>query len=129
MIGVSFSGFSCITNVSQNHSRCFSPKNSIRPFRNTKASTEFLLAKMDVVSQDRRPPAPLSQSQALPSIASLTGTLAHPEQSPVRLRQPSEARDSGNWSISQSKRKPAPLPLSDLSSSPPILSLIFTAIC
>lgn len=58
---------------------------------------------MDAVSQDRRPPAPLSQSQALPSIASLTGTLAHPEQSPARLRQPSEARDSGNWSIPQSK--------------------------
>ncbi|KAF2467521.1 uncharacterized protein BDR25DRAFT_63218 [Lindgomyces ingoldianus] len=56
----------------------------------------------------QRPPAPsnVSQTQALPSIASLTSTLSPSEQSPVRLRQHSEARearDSGNWSISQSK--------------------------
>lgn len=73
---------------------------------------------MDSVSQ-QRPPAPgsASQNQALPSIASLTSSLSPAEQSPVRLRQQSEARearDSGNWSISQSKRKfhsfsPAPL--------------------
>lgn len=45
--------------------------------------------------------------QVLPSIASLTSNLSA-EQSPARLRQHSEsreARDSGNWSISQSKRK------------------------
>ncbi|KAL6711833.1 hypothetical protein ACN47E_002876 [Coniothyrium glycines] len=62
---------------------------------------------MDVVSQHRPgPPNGVSQGQALPSIASLTNTLSPSEQSPVRLRQKSEARevrDSGNWSISQSK--------------------------
>ncbi|KAF2187007.1 hypothetical protein K469DRAFT_725627 [Zopfia rhizophila CBS 207.26] len=62
---------------------------------------------MESVSQ-QRPPAPgtVSHNQALPSIASLTSTLSPAEQSPVRLRQHSEARearDSGNWSISQSK--------------------------
>ncbi|KAF2729671.1 hypothetical protein EJ04DRAFT_63583 [Polyplosphaeria fusca] len=56
----------------------------------------------------QRPGAPstVSQNQALPSIASLTSTLTPSEQSPVKLRQHSEARDardSGNWSISQSK--------------------------
>jgi len=47
-------------------------------------------------------------SQALPSIASLTSSLSPAEQSPIRLAQhpdSREARDSGNWSISQSKRK------------------------
>jgi hypothetical protein len=64
---------------------------------------------MDSTSQQRLPTHPtLSQSQALPSIASLTSNLSPSEQSPVRLRQHSEscdARDSGNWSISQSKRE------------------------
>ncbi|KAH7087206.1 hypothetical protein FB567DRAFT_61721 [Paraphoma chrysanthemicola] len=53
------------------------------------------------VPEDRVP-----QSQVLPSITSLTNNLSPPEQSPVRLRHQSEARDardSGNWSISQSK--------------------------
>ncbi|CAO2656709.1 Nn.00g055120.m01.CDS01 [Neocucurbitaria sp. VM-36] len=62
---------------------------------------------MDTVSHQRHPaPGTVSQGQALPSIASLTSTLSPSEQSPVRLRQQSEARevrDSGNWSISQSK--------------------------
>ncbi|KAJ8117274.1 hypothetical protein OPT61_g1481 [Boeremia exigua] len=62
---------------------------------------------MESVSQ-QRPPAPSNGShpQALPSIASLTSSLSPSEQSPVRFRQHSEsreARDSGNWSISQSK--------------------------
>ncbi|KAF9699483.1 hypothetical protein EKO04_002295 [Ascochyta lentis] len=62
---------------------------------------------MESVSQ-QRPPAPNNGShpQALPSIASLTSSLSPSEQSPVRFRQHSEsreARDSGNWSISQSK--------------------------
>ncbi|KAL1603540.1 hypothetical protein SLS60_005128 [Paraconiothyrium brasiliense] len=55
--------------------------------------------------EQQRPQPPSSLSQALPSIASLTNNLPA-EQSPVRLRQPSESReirDSGNWSISQSK--------------------------
>ncbi|KAF2682448.1 hypothetical protein K458DRAFT_58941 [Lentithecium fluviatile CBS 122367] len=62
---------------------------------------------MDSTIQQRPPThGTLSQSQALPSIASLTNNLSPAEQSPVRLRQHSEscdARDSGNWSISQSK--------------------------
>ncbi|UPX11645.1 uncharacterized protein EKO05_0002239 [Ascochyta rabiei] len=62
---------------------------------------------MESVSQ-QRPPVPASGShpQALPSIASLTNSLSPSEQSPVRFRQHSEsreARDSGSWSISQSK--------------------------
>jgi hypothetical protein len=61
-------------------------------------------------SSYQRPPAPnsLSQGQALPSIASLTSSLHPAEQSPVRIQHQSEARevrDSGNWSISQSKRE------------------------
>ncbi|OAL55680.1 hypothetical protein IQ07DRAFT_174873 [Pyrenochaeta sp. DS3sAY3a] len=62
---------------------------------------------MDAVSHQRpHPPGSVSQGQALPSIASLTSSLSPESQSPVRLRQHSEARevrDSGNWSISQSK--------------------------
>ncbi|ORX93695.1 hypothetical protein BCR34DRAFT_608482 [Clohesyomyces aquaticus] len=63
---------------------------------------------MEPVTQQRPPPPPgsASQNQPLPSIASLTSTLPPSEQSPVHLRQQSEARearDSGNWSISQSK--------------------------
>ncbi|KAJ4287969.1 hypothetical protein N0V90_011984 [Kalmusia sp. IMI 367209] len=53
--------------------------------------------------EQQRPQPPGTVSQALPSIASLTSNLTA-EQSPVRLRQHSEsreARDSGNWSISQ----------------------------
>ncbi|KAL5379425.1 hypothetical protein DPSP01_008491 [Paraphaeosphaeria sporulosa] len=55
--------------------------------------------------QQQRSQHPSSLSQALPSIASLTSNLS-PDQSPARLRQQSEsreARDSGNWSVSQSK--------------------------
>ena len=67
---------------------------------------------MDVISHQRPPPpGSVSQGQALPSIASLTNSLSPSEQSPVRLRQHSEARevrDSGNWSISQSKRECPP---------------------
>ena len=71
---------------------------------------------MDTVSQQRSTaPSNGSHPQALPSIASLTSSLSPAEQSPVRFRQHSEsreARDSGNWSISQSKRKcPPPLAL------------------
>ncbi|KAF1999447.1 hypothetical protein P154DRAFT_225871 [Amniculicola lignicola CBS 123094] len=63
---------------------------------------------MDPVSQQRSSAAgSLSQTQALPSIASLTSTLTPSEQSPVRLKQQHvdarDARDSGNWSVSQSK--------------------------
>ncbi|KAH8733041.1 hypothetical protein GQ44DRAFT_17413 [Phaeosphaeriaceae sp. PMI808] len=62
---------------------------------------------MDTVSHQRQPTlGSVSQGQALPSIASLTSSLSPTEQSPVRLRHQSEARearDSGNWSISQSK--------------------------
>lgn len=59
---------------------------------------------MDSVSHQRSPASSsVSQAQALPSIASLTSTLSPAEQSPVHLRHQSEARDSGNWSISQSK--------------------------
>jgi hypothetical protein len=59
---------------------------------------------------NKRPPVPgsVTQGQALPSIASLTSALTPAESSPVRLRHQSEAcdaRDSGNWSISQSKRE------------------------
>ncbi|KAF2013111.1 hypothetical protein BU24DRAFT_230347 [Aaosphaeria arxii CBS 175.79] len=59
-------------------------------------------------SSQQRPPihGNPSHNQALPSIASLTSNLTPSEQSPVRLRHQSEARearDSGNWSISQSK--------------------------
>lgn len=62
---------------------------------------------MDGAATHQRPPAP--QGQALPSITSLTSTLTS-EQSPVRLRHQSDieardARDSGNWSFSQSKRE------------------------
>lgn len=56
------------------------------------------------MEQQRQQP-PASLPQALPSIASLTNNLST-EQSPARLHQPSdarEARDSGNWSVSQSK--------------------------
>ncbi|KAF3001549.1 hypothetical protein E8E13_009677 [Curvularia kusanoi] len=62
---------------------------------------------MESVSQQRQTaPSNGSHPQALPSIASLTSSLSPSEQSPVRFRQQSEARearDSGNWSISQSK--------------------------
>ena len=65
---------------------------------------------MDLATHQRPPPPPASVShgQALPSIASLTSSLSPSDRSPGRLRQPSEpreVRDSGNWSISQSKRK------------------------
>ncbi|KAF1912242.1 hypothetical protein BDU57DRAFT_542101 [Ampelomyces quisqualis] len=48
-------------------------------------------------------PTSLPHGQALPSIAALTSTLSPSEQSPVHISHQSEARDSGNWSISQSK--------------------------
>lgn len=74
---------------------------------------------MEPLSQQRPPvPGNLSQNQALPSIASLTHSLSPSEQSPVRLRQHSETRDSGNWSISQSKRKQYPSPSPDQQLSP-----------
>ncbi|KAH7123923.1 hypothetical protein B0J11DRAFT_325515 [Dendryphion nanum] len=58
---------------------------------------------MDPAHQQRPlPPGSLSQNQPLPSIASLTNSLPTAEHSPARLSD-REARDSGNWSISQSK--------------------------
>lgn len=64
---------------------------------------------MDPVShQQRSPPTTNGASVPLPSIASLTNDLRHPDQSPGRLPHQSEARearDSGNWSISQSQRE------------------------
>ncbi|KAF2132641.1 hypothetical protein P153DRAFT_168994 [Dothidotthia symphoricarpi CBS 119687] len=64
---------------------------------------------MDQASCQRQPlPVSASHSQALPSIASLTSNLPSTEQSPVRHRPQSEARearDSGNWSISQGPSK------------------------
>jgi hypothetical protein len=61
---------------------------------------------MDAVSHQRPPPqTSVSHGQALPSIASLTSSLSTAEQSPIRPNQHPEARDSGNWSISQSKRE------------------------
>ncbi|KAF2277518.1 uncharacterized protein EI97DRAFT_296255 [Westerdykella ornata] len=59
---------------------------------------------MEAHPAHQRPPAPDTLSQhTLPPIASLTNGAPLVEQSPIRLTQPSEARDSGNWSISQSK--------------------------
>lgn len=59
---------------------------------------------MDSTQQQRSlPPGALTQGQPLPSIASLTSSLSTTEQSPIRLSDAREARDSGNWSISQSK--------------------------
>lgn len=64
---------------------------------------------MDLASRQRQLPATTtSQSQALPSIASLTSSLSPSEQSPIRHSHHSEARearDSGNWSISQGPSK------------------------
>jgi hypothetical protein len=45
---------------------------------------------------------------ALPPITSLTNTLSPSDQASNRVRQQSDAhdaRDSGNWSVSQSKRQ------------------------
>jgi hypothetical protein len=70
-----------------------------------------LVDRLPTMETQQRPPAlgSMSQSQALPSIASLTSNLAPSEQSAIRLKQQQveaqDARDSGNWSISQSKRK------------------------
>lgn len=78
----------------------------------TATSPSLLVTAMDTVSQQRSTaPSNGSHQQALPSIASLTSSLSPAEHSPVRFRQHSEsreARDSGNWSISQSKRECPP---------------------
>jgi hypothetical protein len=50
-------------------------------------------------------PLPPGQTQALPSIASLTNNLPPSDQNSTRAGQQSDLRDSGSWSASQSKRE------------------------
>jgi hypothetical protein len=105
---VSFPCRRTLCNTHPQPSRC--TQHSLLGHEVVQTDRHFLLrCSMDSASQ-QRPPAPssLSQGQALPSIASLTGQLPPSEQSPVHLRHQSdarEARDSGNWSVSQSKRE------------------------
>ncbi|KAL1393567.1 hypothetical protein HDK64DRAFT_8207 [Phyllosticta capitalensis] len=47
----------------------------------------------------------MSQAQALPSIASLTNALPHDHHQIIHRQQHPDARDSGNWSISQAQSK------------------------
>ncbi len=54
---------------------------------------------------ERRPASQFSQTQSLPSIAQLTSNMTQPEIPAVLSRPHSDIRDSGNWSISQSKRE------------------------
>lgn len=52
-----------------------------------------------------RQPTTAPQSQALPSIASLTGGLHQPDYPPYQAHHQQDTRDSGSWSLPQSKRK------------------------
>jgi len=56
------------------------------------------------IHQERRPPGALVHNQTLPSITSLTGDL-HNHANVNGQTQQQDVRDSGNWSISQSKRE------------------------